>query len=93
MAATNSARALLARNLRRIRLERGLTQEALSHGSGVMQSHLSEIEAGKRNASVDLIGAIALALAVPVAALFAEQPEPGGAAQRQTVQDKPPGER
>ncbi len=76
MAATNTARALLARNLRRIRLERGLTQEALSHGSGVMQSHLSEIEAGKRNASVDLIGAIALALAVPVAALFTE-PEPG----------------
>ncbi len=77
MAATNSARALLARNLRRIRLERGLTQEALSHVSGVMQSHLSEIEAGKRNASVDLIGAIALALAVPVAALFAELEQDG----------------
>ena len=37
-----------------------------------MQSHLSEIEAGKRNATVDLIGAIALALAVPVAILFEE---------------------
>ena len=74
-AAANRARALLARNLRRIRLERGITQERLSHDSGVMQSHLSEIEAGKRNASVDLIGAIALALAVPVAALFEEQAE------------------
>ena len=71
-AARNTARMLLARNLRRIRLERGLTQEWLSHESGVMQSHLSEIEAAKRNASVDLIGAIALALAVPVAALFEE---------------------
>ncbi len=73
-AAANTARELLARNLRRIRQERGLTQETLSHLSGVMQSHLSEIEAGKRNASVDLIGAIALALGVPVAALFAGRP-------------------
>ena len=71
-ASPNSARELLARNLRRLRLERGVTQEKLSHESGVMQSHLSEIEAGKRNASIDLIGAIALALAVPVAALFEE---------------------
>ena len=70
----NTARALLARNLRRIRLERALTQEKLSLDSGVMQSHLSEIEAGKRNASVDLIGAIARALGVPVAALFEERP-------------------
>lgn len=75
-AATNTARVLLALNLRRIRLERGLTQESLSHESGVMQSHLSEIEAGKRNASVDLIGAIALALGVPVAALFEETSDP-----------------
>ena len=71
-ASPNSARELLARNLRRLRLEHGFTQETLSHESGVMQSHLSEIEAGKRNASIDLIGAIALALAVPVAALFEE---------------------
>ena len=77
-AATNTARRLLARNLRRIRLERGVTQEALSHESGVMQSHLSEIEAGKRNASVDVIGAIALALGVPVGALFEEQPNLSG---------------
>ena len=65
-------RHLLARNLRRLRRERGMTQETLSHESGVMQSHLSEIEAGKRNASVDLIGVIAAALDVPVAALFTD---------------------
>ncbi len=70
----NTARALLARNLRRIRLERGLTQEKLSLESGVMQSHLSEIEAGKRNATVDLIGAVAQALGLPVALLFEERP-------------------
>lgn len=75
MAAVNTARDLLARNLRRIRRERGLTQETLSHASGVMQSHLSEIEAGKRNASIDLIGTIALALGVSVASLLAERPD------------------
>lgn len=74
-ASSTPARSLLARNLRRIRRERGLTQEALSHESGVMQSHLSEIEAGKRNATVDLIGAVAFALKVPVAALFDENPD------------------
>ena len=79
-AAANRARALLARNLRRLRQERGITQERLSHESGVMQSHLSEIEAGKRNASVDLIGAIALALGVPVAALFADEADQAGSA-------------
>ena len=71
-ASPNTARDLLARNLRRIRLERGMTQETLSHESGVMQSHLSEIEAGKRNATVDLIGAIAHALQVPVSTLLDE---------------------
>ena len=70
-----TARIILAQNLRRIRRERGMTQETLSHESGVMQSHVSEIEAGKRNASVDLVGALALALAVPVAALFEEPVE------------------
>ena len=77
-ASSNSARELLARNVRRLRRERGLTQEMLSHESGVMQGHVSEIEAGKRNATVDLIGAIALALAVPVAALFEERPDAPG---------------
>ena len=72
MTVTITARELLARNLRRIRVEHGLTQEKLSHASGVMQSHLSEIEAGKRNASIDLIGTIACAMNVPVAALFEE---------------------
>ena len=72
VAASNTARELLARNLRRIRLDRGMTQEALSHLSGATQGHLSEIEAGKRNASVDLIGAIAFALGVPVGRLFDE---------------------
>ena len=73
--APNTARGILARNLRRLRLERSLTQEQLSLESGVMQSHLSEIEAGKRNATVDLIGSIARALGVPIAVLFEERRE------------------
>lgn len=73
VAVSNTARGLLAFNVRRIRRERGLTQETLSHLSGATQGHVSEIEAGKRNASVDLIGAIASSLGVPVAELFQER--------------------
>ena len=66
------ARLLLARNIRIIRRERGLTQEALSLETGIMQSYLSEIEAGKRNVSIDNIGTLAHALGVPITRLFGE---------------------
>jgi transcriptional regulator with XRE-family HTH domain len=37
-----------------------------------MQSYLSEVEAGKRNISIDNIGALAKSLGVPIARLFDE---------------------
>lgn len=67
-----AARKLLAKNVRRLRKERGLTQEKLSLETGIMQSHISEIESGKRNATVDVIGTIACALGVKIALLFDE---------------------
>lgn len=67
-----SARQVFGRNLRRLRRDQGLTQEELSHASGLMQSYLSEIEAGKRNVSIDNIGALAKALGVRLIQLFEE---------------------
>ena len=55
-----------------------VSRRASASIAAVVQSHLSELEAGKRNASVDLLGAIAFALAVPVAALFKEAPDLAG---------------
>ena len=71
-----SARDLFARNLRRLRREQGLTQEALSGTSGLMQSYLSEVEAGKRNISLDAMAAIATAMVIPLARLFEEAEGP-----------------
>ena len=66
------ARKLFGGNLRRLRRERGLTQERLSGHSGLMQSYLSEVEAGKRNISLDAIATIARAMGVSIAQLFQE---------------------
>lgn len=67
-----SARQVFGRNLRRVRRDKGLTQEELSHVTGLMQSYLSEIEAGKRNVSIDNIDAVAKALKISLAQLFEE---------------------
>ena len=70
-----TARKLFGGNLRRLRREQGLTQEALSNQSGLMQSYLSDVEAGKRNISLDAIATIARAMGVSIASLF-EKVEP-----------------
>jgi transcriptional regulator with XRE-family HTH domain len=67
-----SARQIFGRNLRRVRRDKNLTQEELSHATGLMQSYVSEIEAGKRNVSIDAIEAIAKVLKVSLAQLFEE---------------------
>lgn len=68
-----AARDLFARNMRRLRRERGLTQEGLSGDSGLRQSYLSEVESGRRNISLDAMATIAAAMRMPIASLFEEQ--------------------
>jgi transcriptional regulator with XRE-family HTH domain len=65
-----STRQIFGRNMRRIRRGKDLTQEDLSHATGITQAYISEIEAGKRKVSIDNIEAIAKALKVSVAQLF-----------------------
>src|SRR3954453_21515806 len=57
-------RDILARNMRRLRAARGLSQEALAHESGVNRTYLSSVERAERNVSIDNIARIAEALAV-----------------------------
>ena len=57
-------RDILARNMRRLRATRGLSQEALAHESGVNRTYLSSVERAERNVSIDNIARIAKALAV-----------------------------
>jgi transcriptional regulator with XRE-family HTH domain len=58
---TNEA---LGAALRRLRLERGLTQKQLSAGSGLNTSYLSDIERGRRNPTWVSLGRICTALDV-----------------------------
>ena len=45
--------------IRKLRIQRGLSQEVLSGLSGVARSHLAMIESGKKNPSVDTLWKIA----------------------------------
>lgn len=56
--------------LRVIRERSGLTVTALAERAGIRQSHLSNIEAGRRNASPDVIVALARELAIDLPAIL-----------------------
>lgn len=73
-----NGRQLLAWNLRRLRADRGLSQEKLAADSGIDRAYLSELERELGNASVDLVDRLAEALGVRPGALFVD-PEPGSA--------------
>jgi transcriptional regulator with XRE-family HTH domain len=57
-------RDILAKNMRGLRAEHGLTQEALSDDSGMNRTYLSSVERSERNVSIDNIARIAEALGV-----------------------------
>lgn len=64
-------RKLVGRNVRRIRLEKGLTQEAFAERSGFTQQYLSGLERGSRNPTIVSLYEIAQALGVEHVALVA----------------------
>lgn len=69
-------RRLVGRNLRRLRLERQLSQEALAHDAGVASSFVSQIENGKRSPTVTLLQTLATTLRVPIVDFFSEAKPP-----------------
>jgi transcriptional regulator with XRE-family HTH domain len=68
----SAVRQTLARNLRRHRLARGLTQEELANGAGLRQALISELEASKLDVRLDTLSRIAIALETTLAELFQE---------------------
>jgi transcriptional regulator with XRE-family HTH domain len=57
-------RDVLAKNMRRLRATRGLSQEALAHDCGINRTYLSAVERSERNVSIDNIARIAKGLRV-----------------------------
>jgi len=70
------ARQMIGWNMRRLRVEQGLSQERLGLASGIDRAYVGRVERGSENVTVTTLEALAKALSVPVAALFAE-PEAG----------------
>lgn len=62
--------AMFGRNVRRIRMDKGFTQEELAEGAGISQVQIARIEAGKINTSISTVVAIARALGVGEGELF-----------------------
>lgn len=50
------------RNVRQVRLERGLTLEALADEVGLAYTYVGQIERGQRNPTLDVVEKIAAAL-------------------------------
>jgi len=55
-------RKLVGDNLKRVRLEKGLTQEALAEVSGFTQQYLSTVENGHANPTIVTIYEIAISM-------------------------------
>ena len=86
-----TGRELVAWNVRRLRVERDLSAEALANQSGVDRVYLSRIERALANATIDILERLASVLGVEIAQFFAvpsrsdrpPEPLPGGRRSRQ----------
>lgn len=69
-------RELLAWNVRKLRVEKGLSQERLALEAQIERVSISQIERHQVNLGIDSLGKIATALACPISDLLRE-PQPG----------------
>jgi transcriptional regulator with XRE-family HTH domain len=70
------AQALVARNLRRLRVERNLSQEALAADAGIDRTYVSRLERGLENPTVALLEQLSDALGATIVDFFVV-PAPG----------------
>ena len=70
------AQALVARNLRRLRVERSLSQENLAADAGIDRTYVSRLERGLENPTVGLLEQLADALGSTIVEFFVV-PAPG----------------
>jgi transcriptional regulator with XRE-family HTH domain len=66
---------LVARNVKLLRVKRGLSQERLASDAQVDRSYLGSLERGKENPTVAVLDRVAKVLDVPLSDLFARTNE------------------
>lgn len=65
-------RKIVGMNIRKARIEAGISQEELAGRMGVEQFYISGLEAGRRNATLVTLWKAAIALGIDAADLFAK---------------------
>ena len=60
----------LGANLRRLRLEKGLSQEAFADEAGIHRTYVSDIERGARNPTITIVEKLAVSLGVRAGVLL-----------------------
>ena len=73
----HTLRQTFARQMKRLRVAKGLSQEKLAAFAGLHPNYIGSVERAERNISIDNIERIAKALAVPVAKLLAPRGSKG----------------
>lgn len=68
----------LGQRIKALRKEQSLSQEELSFKAGISAAHLGQIERAVKNPTVETIGKLAIALEIPVNALFSSEYAPVG---------------
>jgi transcriptional regulator with XRE-family HTH domain len=69
-------REVFARNLRRLRQERNLSQEALAHEVGIDRTYVSSLERRVYACSIDLVDRLAIVLGVEASDLLIRPKKP-----------------
>ncbi len=69
-----TTRQIFARNLRKIRMDKSLSQEALAVLSGLHRTYIGSVERGERNISIDNMAKISIALDCTLQGLLLAEP-------------------
>jgi len=69
------ARALVAWNIRRLRVAKGISQDDLAYASGVERAYVGHLERGTKNPTIQLLEKLAVALGCELADLLRVPPK------------------
>ncbi|MEI9417456.1 helix-turn-helix domain-containing protein [Mesorhizobium sp. Cs1321R2N1] len=70
-----NVRKIIGWNLRKLRVERGLSQERLALAAEIDRSYVGRVERGSENVTIDTLDAFAAVLGVSAAELLIEPPK------------------